>query len=220
MFEQLTRDLVHWISILPPVGIYLVFFLIAYFENVIPPIPGDMLVAFGGYLAAESVISLVPVFMLTTVASVIGFMTMYWLGRHFGSQIQEQKEQHWLIRFIPLKYLSKVQRWMQRWGQGVILANRFLAGTRSVISLTAGVSKTKVTSTVASSAVSSFLWNAILLGFGWVVHENWEIIGTYLSIYGRIVLVLIFLFITFKAGMYYYREKKASGRKQNSQMRK
>ena len=208
MIENFTQEVVHWIKVLPPVSIYLVFFAVAYIENIIPPIPGDILVAFGGYLAAETVIGLVPVHLLTTVASVAGFMTVYWLGSRWGEKIQEQHDKYWLIRFIPLEYINKVRDWMNQWGQGVILANRFLAGTRSVISLTAGISHTRVSYTIASSAVSSILWNAILLGFGWIVHENWRVIGEYLSIYGWIILTAILLFVLIRIVLYYYRRKK------------
>jgi membrane protein DedA with SNARE-associated domain len=96
---------------------------------------------------------------------------------------------------------------MQRWGMGVVLANRFLAGTRSVISLTAGLSHTRLSLTIVCSAISSILWNGILLGFGWVVHENWRLIGKYLSVYGRVILGGILLIILIKLGTYYYREK-------------
>lgn len=207
MIEQFTQELIDWIQVLSPLSIYLVFFLVAYFENVIPPIPGDVLVAFGGYLAAESVVGLVPVFVITTVASVAGFMTMYWLGSHWGIQIEERKERFWLMKFIPLKYMNKVRNWMSRWGLGVVLGNRFLAGTRSVIALTAGISHTPLAGTIISSTISSVLWNAILLGFGWIVHENWQIIGNYLSIYGRIILGLIAIFILIKLLISYYRKK-------------
>lgn len=208
MLEQFTQDIVQWMQAMPPLGIYLVFLLIAYFENIIPPIPGDVLVAFGGYLAAESVINLMPVFIITTIASVLGFMTMYWLGSHWGASIEEQEDKFWLMRFIPLKYMNKVRDWMGRWGQGVILANRFLAGTRSVISLTAGISHTRVSTTILSSTISSILWNGILLGFGWIVHENWQIIGEYLSIYGRVILIVIAIFVIGKLLMSYYQKKR------------
>ncbi len=207
MLEQFTQELIQWILGLPPLSIYLVFFLIAYLENIIPPIPGDVLVAFGGYLAAESIIGLSPVLILTTVASVIGFMTMYWLGSHWGVQIEEQKERFWLMKFIPLKYMNKVRNWMGRWGLGVVLANRFLAGTRSVISLTAGISHTPITGTIISSTISSVLWNGILLGFGWIVHENWQVIGNYLSIYGRIILLALAVLIIGRLLISYYRKK-------------
>jgi membrane protein DedA with SNARE-associated domain len=207
MIDQFVQEMVQLINSLPPFSIYLVFFLVAYVENVIPPIPGDVLVAFGGYLAAESIIGLVPVLLLTTVASVLGFMSMYWIGSRWGTQIQNKQRRFWLLRFIPLKYLNKVRDWMQRWGMGVVLANRFLAGTRSVISLTAGLSHTRISSTIISSFVSSILWNGILLGFGWIVHENWRLIGEYLSIYGKIILGGIAVFIIIRLGTYYYRNK-------------
>lgn len=206
MVDQFVQEAVQFINALPPSSIYLVFFLVAYVENIVPPIPGDVLVAFGGYLAAESVIGLVPVLILTTVASVIGFMSMYWIGSRWGTLIEKKKSQFWLLRFIPIKYINKVQEWMQRWGMGVVLANRFLAGTRSVISLTAGLSHTRISSTIIYSTISSLLWNGILLGFGWIVHENWQQIGKYLSIYGRIILAGIGLFIIYKLIMHYYRK--------------
>ncbi len=208
MAEQFVREAVQFINTLPPSSIYLVFFLVAYVENIIPPIPGDVLVAFGGYLAAESVIGLVPVLLLTTIASVIGFMSMYWIGSRWGALIQEKKKQFWLLRFIPLKYINKVRSWMQRWGMGVVAANRFLAGTRSVISLTAGLSHTRISSTIFYSALSSILWNGILLGFGWIVHENWQLIGKYLSLYGRIILAGIAIFIGIRVIVYYYNKRR------------
>ena len=207
MLEQFTQELIQWIQALPPLSIYVVFFLVAYFENIIPPIPGDVLVAFGGYLAAESIVGLLPILILTTVASVIGFMNMYWLGSHWGDQIKKQEERFWLMKFIPLKYMNRVRNWMGKWGLGVVMANRFLAGTRSVISLTAGISHTAIPGTIISSTISSLLWNAILLGFGWVVHENWQIIGNYLSIYGRVILVILFGIIIIKLLVSRYRKK-------------
>jgi len=207
MIDQFLQVMVQLINSLPPLSIYLVFFLVAYFENIVPPIPGDVLVAFGGYLAAESVIGFIPVLILTTIASVIGFMSMYWIGSRWGVQIQQKKSRFWLLRFIPLEYLNKVRDWMQRWGMGVVLANRFLPGTRSVISITAGLSHTRITPTVIYSTISSILWNGILLGFGWVVHENWRLIGEYLSVYGKVILGIIGLVILFKLGRYYYKKK-------------
>jgi membrane protein DedA with SNARE-associated domain len=210
MVDQFIHEAVQFINTLPPVSIYLIFFAVAYIENIIPPIPGDVLVAFGGYLAAESVIGFIPVYLLTVIASVMGFMTVYWIGSRWGNRIKQDPKHFWLIRFIPLKYLNKVRDWMQRWGLGVVVANRFLAGTRSVISLTVGLSHTRVSYTVICSAISSLLWNGILLAFGWVVHENWASIGEYLSVYGQIILGVIVLFIVIKLTTHFFQKKKAA----------
>ncbi|WP_421772881.1 DedA family protein [Gracilimonas sp.] len=207
MADQIVQSIVDWISIVPPIGVYLIFFGIAYIENLIPPMPGDVLVAFGGYLAAEGLIGLFPVWSLTVVASVAGFMTMYWLGHRWGAQIEENRDSHFLLRFIDYKYFARGKKWMNRWGQGVVIANRFLAGTRSVISLTAGMSHLKITPTILSSLVSSVLWNTLLLAMGWVIRDNWQIIGEYLSNYGKVILALIVLFVGVKAYFSYRRKK-------------
>ncbi|TVQ04447.1 MAG: DedA family protein [Balneolaceae bacterium] len=193
--EAHTEYLVEWIQTLSPLSIYFIFAFIAYLENIVPPIPGDLLVAFGGYLAAEQIIGFTPVLAITTVASVAGFMSMYAVGAYFGDQIETHRRRFWLMKFFDVKYFDKGKRWMDRWGQGVILANRFLAGTRSVISLTAGITKTNLYPTILSSTISSLIWNTVLLGTGWLVHENWQIIGHYLNVYGWIILGIIVLLI-------------------------
>lgn len=205
--EAFTQDLVNWILTLSPLSIYTIYVIIAYTENIIPPIPGDILVAFGGYLAAERVISLSVVLGLTTVASVVGFMSLYAVGAYWGDQIEIQRKRFWMMRFIDVKYFDKAKRWMQRWGLKVVLANRFLAGTRSVISLTAGITKTKVYPTILNSTLSSLLWNGILLWLGWLVHENWQVIGNYLNFYGTVILAVIAIIIATKL-LYNYRKKR------------
>lgn len=191
MADQVIQSTIEWIGILPPIGVYFLFTLISYLENVLPPIPGDVLIAFSGYLAAEGLLSLPLIWILTVLASVIGFMNMYWIGAKLGGQINEKKDDHLLLKFINYQYFTKGKIWMNKYGQWVIFGNRFLAGTRSVISLTAGMSHLKVSTTILNSLISSMLWNAALLIMGWLVRDNWHIIGGYLSSYGKVILVCI-----------------------------
>lgn len=214
-FEFYINQIVDWVFNLSPFKIYLIFTVVAYSENVIPPIPGDVLVAFGGYLAAEQIVGFAPLLAITTIASVFGFMSMYLIGAQFGHRIEEQRSKFWLMRIVDIKYFDKVKRWMQRWGQGVIVANRFLAGTRSVISLVSGITKTKVSTTILSSTISSVAWNFILLGFGWIVNENWQTIGYYLNIYGRIVLGLIVTAIIVRFTYMKFKKSRKSRAKKN-----
>ena len=131
MLDQYTLDIVEWLEVLPVGSIYLAFVLIAYLENVLPPVPGDILVVFAGYLAADGILNFSAVWVMATVASVFGFMTMYYIGSKWGGGIREQRSRYWMFRYIDFKYIIRAQNWMNRWGQGVVMANRFLAGTRS-----------------------------------------------------------------------------------------
>jgi membrane protein DedA with SNARE-associated domain len=195
MVDELIQQVVDWISLAGPVGVYLIFTIIAYLENVVPPLPGDVLVAFSGYLAAEGLIGLFPIWGLTVLASVVGFMNMYWIGYKLENQISANRHDHLLLRFINYDYIRIGRLWMSKYGQWVVVANRFLAGTRSVISLTAGMSRLDVWKTVVNSLVSSMLWNGLLIGAGWVIKENWQIIGSYLSTYGKVILLAISVLI-------------------------
>ncbi len=195
MADQIVQTIVDWISTFPPIGIYIIFTIIAYLENVLPPVPGDVLLAFSGYLAADGLLSLPLIWILTVIASVFGFMNMYWIGSKLGGQIDEKKEEHILLKFINYRHFRKGKIWMYKYGQWVIFGNRFLAGTRSVISLTAGMSHLKISYTIVNSIISSALWNAALLGMGWIVRDNWIVIGEYLSAYGKVILVCIGVFL-------------------------
>lgn len=186
---------VNWILTLSPASIYSIFLIVAYAENILPPVPGDVLIVFGGYLAAEQIVSFNALLFITTLASVIGFMNMYAFGYYFGDKIDTHRSDFWLMRIIDVKYFDRCKRWMHRYGQAVIVTNRFLAGTRSVIAVTAGLTKMRTLTTVISSFLSSVTWNFVLLGSGWLVHENWYVIGDYLNIYGWSILTLMVLII-------------------------
>lgn len=213
--EAHVDQIVNWILSLSPFSIYAIFTFIAYVENIVPPIPGDILIVFGGYLAAEQVVGFPLVLTLTTVASVVGFMNMYAFGLYFGAQIETHRSDFWLMRFVDVKYFDRCKRWMHKYGQAVIVANRFLAGTRSVISLTAGLTRMRPSTTLLSSFVSSLAWNFILLALGWIVNENWQMIGNYLNIYGWAILFLLAILI---GGRLLYRryKKRNVGQSKNS----
>ena len=191
MADQVVQTIVDWISVVPPISVYVIFTVIAYLENVLPPVPGDVLLAFAGYLAADGLLSLPLIWVLTVLASVVGFMNMYWIGYKLGGQIEDKKDDHILLRFINYRYFRKGKIWMYKYGQWVIFGNRFLAGTRSVISLTAGMSHLKISQTIINALISSALWNSILLFMGWFIRDNWQVIGGYLSAYGKVILVCI-----------------------------
>lgn len=216
MSYQIIDAIVNWISVVPPAVIFLIFFGIAYIENVLPFLPGDVIIAFGGYLAADGIIAIFPLWVITVIGSAVGFMNMYWLGMKWHNQIENNKDSHFVLRFIPYRYFVKGRKWMGRWGQLLILGNRFIAGTRTVVSLTAGISHLNIRYTLLNSTISSMLWNAILIGFGWVVRDNWEIIVEYLSAYGKVILICTILLVLGRIIWVYFKNSEARLKKEKS----
>jgi len=177
---------ISWLQTLPPVGVLALVFLIAYIENIFPPSPSDMLLVFAGTLIGIGVIGFAPVLTVATLGSVLGFMTAYVFGRYF--------EQHFVSgrfhRFLPVNAVHQVERLFNRFGYGVIVANRFLAGTRAFVSFFAGMSKMNLPATTLLSALSAAVWNSILLYLGMVFAGNWRVAAQYLALYGKIATVV------------------------------
>lgn len=174
---------------LNPAWIYLAVAGIAYIENIFPPFPSDVMVVFAGSLAGLGTVDFTTALLLATAGSTLGFMTMYKIGDWFGDHILETGK----LRFIPRESVHKVEGWFRKYGYLVVIANRFLAGTRAVVSFFAGMSELSLAISAMLSFASALLWNFILLSTGRAVGENWRQIGGYLETYSAIVTSLIIL---------------------------
>ena len=202
--EQFFIDLIEWMTGVPPLWAYLIILVIAYGENVLPPIPGDLVIVFGGYLVGLGQIDFFLVVLLATLGGVAGFMTMYAIGARLGRAILDPDRYRWL----PKQYIFKAQAWMKRWGYGVVAANRFLSGARSVISLTVGMAHMHAGRTAAYATLSAAVWTVLITLAGYVVGENWEVVSVYLQRYGQVVLALILLVIAIQIVRSYRARKK------------
>ena len=181
------ENLITWISGLDVAYIYLAVFAISYIENIIPPFPSDVVVVFAGSLVGIGTGNGPLVVLLASIGSALGFYTMYSIGDRFGDRVLETGK----IKFISIELVHKVESWFRRWGYWVIVLNRFLAGTRAVVSFGAGMSELRLAPTLALSFVSAAAWNILLVYLGVAMGTNWREIGSYLSTYSGIVSAII-----------------------------
>ena len=190
-----------WMQGLSPLWAYAIILVIAYGENVAPPIPGDMVVVFGGYLAGLGQLHLGVVVLLSTIGGALGFMSVFALGYRIGPAILDADRYRWL----PREGVERARRWIHRYGYGVVAANRFLSGARSVISLTAGIVRLTPGRTFWWCTVSAFLWTGLISYAGYAVGDNWTIVVDYLRAYGRIILTLLVLGALVLLARWYWR---------------
>ncbi len=184
-----------------PAMAYLVLGVSAFAENVLPPVPGDTVVLLGAYLVSIGQLEFMGVYISTTIGSVAGFITMFLIGRHFGRSFIYKKSRAHIFREDQIK---KVEVWFSRWGYWVIFANRFLSGTRSVISLFAGLFHLNLLVVLGLSFLSAAIWNGLLIMAGMLVGNNWGIIVDIVSQYNKVLIGLTVLVI----GYMIYRRKK------------
>jgi membrane protein DedA with SNARE-associated domain len=202
LFESV-QQLAEWMQGLPPLSLYLVLLGIAYGENVLPPVPGDVAIVIGGYLIGLGLISFVPALVLCSLASTLGFMTMYAIGKALGDAVEDPKR----VRWIPKGPVRLVKRWLQRWGYGVVAANRFLSGGRAVIALLSGASDLRVGWTFVLATLSATIWIGLLLYAGYEVGANWESILPILRTYGRVITAVLVLIVAVVVGRWWWRRR-------------
>lgn len=192
---------------LPPVGVLLAVFLVAYIENVFPPAPCDVLLIFAGTLVGAGTVGYVPAVAAATLGGTLGFMSAYAAGKYLDEHIKAGK----FSKFLPGSAFVQVEGLFQRYGYAVIVINRFLAGTRAVVSFFAGMSHMNLPLTTLLSAVSAAVWNSLLIYFGMSFANNWKQVVGYLALYSKLATVVVLLAVGILLWVY-FRRRRASSR--------
>ena len=193
---------------LDPLLVCTILFLLAFVENLFPPSPSDFMIVVGGTLVGMGRVGFPEALLSATAGSATGFIMMYKIGDWFGDHILEQGK----IKFIKIETIHRVEGWFRTYGLWIIVVNRFLPGTRAVVSFFAGMSEMKLGLTALLCTVSALVWNSILVATGMVLGENFDLIRTYLQTYSRALtalVVAVLLFFVLRAVWKQWRSKQA-----------
>ncbi len=187
-----------------PFTAYVILFISAFTENVVPPVPGDTVVVIGAYLVSTEKLGFWGVFISTCLGSSVGFMVMYFVGFKFGRKYIKTKSGS---KIFKEKQIAKVEKWFAKWGYWVIFANRFLSGTRSVVSVFAGLVHLNAFYVFILGFTSTMIWNGLLISLGLILGDNWNVLMGYISRYNFIFILLTIVTIAFVLMYKYYKKK-------------
>lgn len=164
------EPLVGWLITLPPATLLWAMALLALAENVFPPIPADVLIALGAFLAARVGASPWPTFFAVLGGNVVGAMTMYAVGRRFGAD--------WTERRFHLRHRAgadaALSSWYARYGLASLFLGRFIPGVRAIVPPFAGALRAPVTATATAIVVASGLWYGLVTIISYRAGTNWE----------------------------------------------
>lgn len=160
-------------------GYFGLFFLIA-LENLLPPIPSEVILPLAGFLVGQGRFSFWAVLVAATIGSVSGALILYWLGRQLG----EERLRRFVRRFgrfllLDESDLDRAAWWFDRYGGAVVFFGRLVPGVRSFISVPAGIERMPLLRFTVYTVGGSTLWNAVLVGFGWVLGDQWALVRQY-----------------------------------------
>jgi len=133
-------------------------------ENVIPPIPSELIMGLGGILVARGAMEFWPLLVVGTLGTTAGNYVWFWIGHSFGYNRLHPLIDRW-GRWLTLEWedIERASSFFRRYGHWVVFALRFSPFLRTMISLPAGLMRMPVGKFLIFTFAGSAIWNAILI---------------------------------------------------------
>lgn len=189
---ELVNNAVEFIHDLP-IALKMIFLIAAVLiEYLIPIFPGDTIVLIAGFLGAHGALDLWEISVAIIIGSLAGASCAYLIG----SLIDRYQDRYpWLKKIISQPGFVSFSRWYQKWGALFLLLNRFFPGIRALFFVAAGTLKIHLGKVLLLGGLAAILFNACLIGLGYWVGFNTDLLIQYFYNYNVVALVLIVLII-------------------------
>ena len=201
------QSIIDWLLTLPQSTLLPVMGLLAAAENVFPPIPADVLIAFGAFVAARADASPIPAFLTVLFGNVLGAMGMYAAGRRYGAS--------WTERKFHLKHKETaddaLSRLYARYGLFALAIGRFVPGVRAIVAPFAGALRVSAFGTLAAITLASAAWYGMITWLAFRAGDNWEELVRTVGRAGKITAIVAGALIALIVFLWYrHRRKKAA----------
>jgi membrane protein DedA with SNARE-associated domain len=160
-----------WVAQLPELAVYVILMALSALENVFPPVPADVAVVLGAFLAQRGLTSAPLLGFLCWLANTASAAGMFFYARHRGPRFFESG---WRRKLMPPETIAALHKAYERHGVLGIFLSRFLPGLRAAVTPFAGVVGMSPLRALLPAAIASAIWYAVLVGFGSFLGVNWK----------------------------------------------
>lgn len=148
-------------------GGYVGIFLLMALENIVPPVPSEIIMGYGGVLVARGQMDFMPLLLIGTFGTVAGNGFWYWLGWRW----EEAKLERFIRRYgrwltFEWKDFVAARDKFRRNGEWIVFLLRFSPFLRTIISLPAGVARMELWRFLLFTFLGSLIWNGALIAGG------------------------------------------------------
>ena len=180
------------ISLIEQYGYAGIFFLIA-LENIIPPIPSEVILTFGGFLTLGTGLGVPGVTAAATLGSLAGAAVLYGAGLLLSKERLKKIAAGRTGRLLGLQAedVEKADAWFRRTGTKAVFFCRCVPVVRSLISIPAGMSRMGLPQFFLYTAAGSLIWNRVLVSLGAFMGEAWGRIAYLAGEYAHVMLIVL-----------------------------
>lgn len=189
---------------------YLAITILVLLENILPFIPSEIILTFAGLLSTKSDLSLPMLFVISTVASFVGLLVLYYISR----LVSEER----LYRFVDKygkwiklkgKDVARANDWFKRYGEVAVLVCRFVPVLRVLITIPAGINRMNVMKFVVLSLIGTTIWNFALIYLGSLLSDSWDVLMNGIHTYSYVMYVLLAVVIVYIIYRFVKRKRKS-----------
>ena len=192
---------------------YLGVGLLIAIENVFPPIPSEVILAFGGFMTTKTILNEALVILSATIGSTVGAIVLYLIGRILNKERLEKIVSGKIGKVLRLKPqdIEKADKWFDTKGQKTVFICRFIPIVRSLISIPAGMSEMKIWKFLLYTVLGSAIWNTVLVLLGKKLGDSWETVVNVFDNFSHIILILLIILCI--VGIWWFYTKKGKKKK-------
>ena len=181
---------------------YFVICFAMFLENVIPPIPSEVIMPLGGFLVFQGNLNFYVLVIFGLIGTVLGSLPWYYLGRFLNEKkLASFVESKGKFLGINVKDLNKSKLWFDKYGVSLVFWGRLIPGIRTLISVPAGIELMPLKKFLVWTSLGSLIWVVLLSLAGYVFGENYRLIETYLDnlkVFIIPILLIISIFFILK----------------------
>jgi membrane protein DedA with SNARE-associated domain len=180
---------------------YLGIFVMTFIESTFVPIPSEITLIPAGFLVADGRMSFWLVSLSSLIGTLGGSLTNYFIAKHFGRKLLLNYGQY---LFIDEERLKTIEFFFQRHGAISTFSGRLLPGLKHFISFPAGLARMNLMKFSFYTAMGGALWNTMIIGLGYLIGENNDLIKQNL----KYINIGLILFIVLVIAIYMFKHKR------------
>ena len=186
---------------------YFGVFLGTFIESFIVPIPSEVLMGLSGFLISQGRLTWFGVILAAVLGNAVSSAIIWWLGRRYGKNFVLKWGKY--IGFDDGDY-QKSEKLFAKYGYGAIFVCQMLPAARSLISIPAGVLRTRFVPFMLCTMMGATIWLTFLTYLGFQAGANWKNITEIIKPFERVIYALLAVLTIFVVGgwLWHLQQKK------------